>query len=54
MGSLTPHIVAAPVKLDEPAYIKRLMADLAEHKRAIAETSDRLERVMAELGGEGA
>lgn len=49
MNAVTPHIVAAPVDL-VPDYIARLEADLAEHKRAIAETSERIERALREAG----
>lgn len=47
--TIQAHIVAAPVKL-VPDYIARLEADVAEHKRAIAETSGRIERALREAG----
>ena len=49
MGKVWPHIVAAPVDL-VPDYIARLEADLAEHKRAIAETSERIDRALKGMG----
>jgi hypothetical protein len=44
-----PHIVAAPVKL-VPDYIARLEADVAEHKRAIGETDERISRFLRSVG----
>jgi hypothetical protein len=47
--TIQAHIVAAPVKL-VPDYIARLEADVAEHKRAIGATAERIERTLREIG----
>ena len=49
MNAITPHIVAAPVDL-EPHYITRLKADVADHKRDIADLKDRIDRTLREIG----